>query len=1107
MLDNTQLMSHGIVSVESRLKATMISPLKSGLIAALFAVLCGTAHAQDSLNVSPSSLAFAYQIGGPQPIAQQLTVSFPFAAIAFNVLATSNWGGLSVAPPNGTTPATIGVSVNTKSLSPGNYAGLITFNTPEGVAPAVNVTLSVTQGSQTIAFGALPNQPLGTPPFSVSATATSGLPVSFASSTTSVCSVSGAIVTLVALGTCTIQATQAGNTDYAAALPVNQSFQVTRGSQAIIFGALSNQVFGAAPFPVSATATSGLPVSLASTTTTVCSVSGAIVTLVALGTCTIQATQAGNADYLAAEPVNQSFQVNYSPGTQLQVSQTQLSFSALVGGSAPPPQSVGVVASNGNPAVFITVIDNGTANTPAPAWISIQPSSGATPGVVTVSVNQTGLSAGTSTARVRFMLSPSTTQSPVDVIVTLTVSTAPPQLGLAPSLLSFQEREAAPGVLQQALIVSNSGGNGPLAFTAAVVNQSPWISALSPASGQAAPNNPAVVIVSVNTQGLAIGFYRDVIHVTSAGGSADVPVTLYVAGPGPILSVDLTGVRFDMLQGQGSPPSQTIRVLNLGDPATTISWTANILSGGNWLRLGATQGTATATNPGTLTLAPGPGAANLPAGSAYALVSISDPAEPNAPQYVVAVLEVDAAGSPAIPNLSPTGLFFTATANSFFSQSAIVQVSTSSAAAVPYQAAAATSNQGSWLQVSPATGTASPTSAGQVTVTVSPSSLSAGVYKGQVNVAMSGVLRTADVTLVVTPPAVTPFRSAAEAAAIAGCVPSSVALTVSGFSNSFSTPAGWPAALVVQLNDNCANPVTNGSVAASFSNGDPPISLASDMLTGAYSATWQPGQNSSSMTVTLQASAGVLGNATEQISGAVTANVAPVLSPGGTLNNLNPVVGGALAPGTVAQVYGSELASATSSPGIVPLPISLNGTTMLVGGLAAPLYYLSNRQLVVQIPNELAPNRPYAAVVSVGTAVTPVPTTIDVTPVQPGVAAYSGGGLIAQHSADYSLVTASSPAHPGETVIIYLVGMGATNPAVASGQPAPPPPLAYAVEQPTVTVDGQGAAVLFAGLTPGAVGLFQIDFTVPASAPMGSLNVVIAQPGGSANAATLPVGP
>jgi ABC-type Fe3+-hydroxamate transport system substrate-binding protein len=116
-------------------------------------------------------------------------------------------------------------------------------------------------------------------------------------------------VTLVAIGHCTIRATQAGNADYTAATPVSQSFQVTKGSQTITFGALSNKPLGTAPFTVTATASSGLPVTFASTTTAICTVSGNTVTLVAVGRCTIHATQTGDADYAAATPVNQSFQV------------------------------------------------------------------------------------------------------------------------------------------------------------------------------------------------------------------------------------------------------------------------------------------------------------------------------------------------------------------------------------------------------------------------------------------------------------------------------------------------------------------------------------------------------------------------------------------------------------------------------------------------------------------------------------------------------------------------------------------------------------------------------------------------------------------------------
>jgi RHS repeat-associated protein len=84
--------------------------------------------------------------------------------------------------------------------------------------------------SQTISFGALANQTLGAAPFTVSATASSGLPVTFSSLTSSMCTVSGSTVTMAAVGTCTIQASQAGNANYSAAPDVDRSFQVTSGA-------------------------------------------------------------------------------------------------------------------------------------------------------------------------------------------------------------------------------------------------------------------------------------------------------------------------------------------------------------------------------------------------------------------------------------------------------------------------------------------------------------------------------------------------------------------------------------------------------------------------------------------------------------------------------------------------------------------------------------------------------------------------------------------------------------------------------------------------------------------------------------------------------------
>jgi sugar lactone lactonase YvrE len=178
-----------------------------------------------------------------------------------------------------------------------------------GFNPGVGTT------PQTITFNAIGNVTFGVAPFSISATATSGLTVSFASTTMTVCTVSVTTVTILAGGTCSITASQPGNATYAAAPPVTRSFTVSPAPQTITFNALGNVTFGVAPFSISATATSGLTVSFASTTTTVCTVSGSTVTILAGGTCSITASQPGNTNYAGAPSVTRSFTVGPAPQT------------------------------------------------------------------------------------------------------------------------------------------------------------------------------------------------------------------------------------------------------------------------------------------------------------------------------------------------------------------------------------------------------------------------------------------------------------------------------------------------------------------------------------------------------------------------------------------------------------------------------------------------------------------------------------------------------------------------------------------------------------------------------------------------------------------------
>ncbi len=145
------------------------------------------------------------------------------------------------------------------------------------------------------------------------------MPVSFTSLTTGTCTVAGATptldagttsiaVTMVAGGLCTLRADQPGSDNYNPAPAVDQSFTINPGTQTITFAPIGDKAYGDAPFAVSATASSGLPVTIAAAGS--CTVSGATVTLTSSGTCTLTASQGGDSTYQPAPNVSQAFAID-----------------------------------------------------------------------------------------------------------------------------------------------------------------------------------------------------------------------------------------------------------------------------------------------------------------------------------------------------------------------------------------------------------------------------------------------------------------------------------------------------------------------------------------------------------------------------------------------------------------------------------------------------------------------------------------------------------------------------------------------------------------------------------------------------------------------------
>jgi uncharacterized protein (TIGR03437 family) len=382
--------------------------------------------------------------------------------------------------------------------------------------------------------------------------------------------------------------------------------------------------------------------------------------------------------------------------------------------------------------------------------------------------------------------------------------------------------------------------------------------------------------------------------------------------------------------------------------------------------------------------------------------------------------------------------------------------------------------------------------------------LKAGVYTGSVSYSNFGVALVAvNVTLIIEPGAVQ-AGDRGGLAPRATCTPTKLVPTENGLVNSFSQPTAWPTPLSVLLVNDCGQPITNGQLVATFSNSDPPlVLLPTDTTTGNYASTWTPRNTAQQIAITVTAIAPPLLPGRTQIAGQVTPNVAPVLTPNGTLNAFAIAAepGVPFAPGTIIQIYGANLASQATQATTIPLPTSLNQTSVIIGAMQAPLYYASPGQVNAQIPYELTAGRPYQLIVNANGALS-TPYPVQLVADSPGIAQFAGGGIIAQHL-DGSLVTEVAPAAPNEYLTMYLAGMGLIDQSVPSGTASP---AANVLDLATLTLNGTPVTnVLYAGLTPTLVGLYQVNFQVPAGVPNGDLSLVLTQASGVSNTSVLPV--
>jgi uncharacterized protein (TIGR03437 family) len=213
--------------------------------------------------------------------------------------------------------------------------------------------------------------------------------------------------------------------------------------------------------------------------------------------------------------------------------------------------------------------------------------------------------------------------------------------------------------------------------------------------------------------------------------------------------------------------------------------------------------------------------------------------------------------------------------------------------------------------------------------------------------------------------------------------------------------------------------------------------------------------------------------------------------------------------GSAATVYvrGVTDGAGTTAATSIPLPGVLAGVRVTVNGREAPLFAVANtngvEQVNFQVPFETTGDRASIVVVRDGQNSAPLEGAL--LPVQPGIFTTNGTDAIVVRHSDNTLVTAARPLARGDYGYLYVTGLGATENTPATGQGAPRSPLAVARNLPLVTIDGVPCEVLFAGLAPDFVAVYQINFRVAAGVAAGSRDVVVSAGGVSSRAAKVPV--
>jgi uncharacterized protein (TIGR03437 family) len=675
-----------------------------------------------------------------------------------------------------------------------------------------------------------------------------------------------------------------------------------------------------------------------------------------------------------------SFQVNLTvAGTAtLNANPTSLTFAYQIGTNYPLPQTISVT-SNGTPVSFSV--------SPSGQWLVVNPTGpgGNTPGLLTVSVNPSGLAPGfTYQGNIQINTFGASTNPVVNVPVSLLV-TNNPVLAVNPASLTFTTQAGAiPAPQSLQLSSSSTALNYTITSTVTTPAGGGWLQ-VSTQLG----TTPGVLAVSINTQGMAPGTYTGTITATSflAGNPpVSVPVTLTIT-PGMALTLSPASLSFAYQIGQLQPASQTVTVSSNGGQLN-YTLTTQTNNSQPWLNVSSNNG----TTPGSFTV--GVNTAGLTPGTYDGSVNVT--ASNNPVQTVPVRLVVS---NTALLVVSPGSLIFSITAGSSSSSFQNVAVTSTDGTPISFNVAS-TSTGSSWLLASSTSGT----TASILSFSANPNSLAIGTYTGTVTITattpnVANSPQTISVTLNITPRAtlaVSP-TSLSFTQPINSAPPAPQTITVS----SVGAPVTFAANVTYFQGQNWLTVNPSSGTAT-------PTSPASLSVVANLGGGLAPGTYNGQIAITSSgASNAVVVNVTLTISNVPTIAISP-----GSLAPVSFQIGG---PNPAAQVIGVSIAGG----GAVGFSASASSGANWLS--VAPSSGTTPATVTVSINPAALPAGAYPGTVFInvaGATNSPVtlPISLTVTP-----APITGPTVAAIQNAASS---ATTPLAPGLNILIYGAAMG-----------------------------------------------------------------------------------